>query len=338
MNSLLEDYVLRLLKTIITVVFISVLFGSGTPSCQEVSKREMPEGWAQAEPNADPNDLSAYYGFTEMEVIKLDWGVQNLEIADLTGDGRNDIVVVNNRRAKIELLIQKEKIGPAETPVAVAADDVDINQIAPPTRFQRQGVAVSQRIHSLVCGDLNSDGITDLAFYGEPKGLYVMLQKGREATLKSEALQWRPRRKISIDDGLTNSNGLVCADLNNDGSADVALAAKDGVHVLLQKADGSLAEPVKHSTTSVVLGVTAGDLNGDNINDLIVITNDNERPLHVRFGLRSGQLGPQVRFFIEKPYALKLSDVDGLPGEEILTVDAVSGRGERAADMLQIRG
>jgi hypothetical protein len=326
MNSLLEDYVLRLLKTIITVVFISAMFGSGTPSCQEVSKREAPEGLGRTDPNVDPNDLSAYYGFTEMEVIKLDWGVQDLEIADLTGDGRNDIVVVNNRRAKIELLIQKEKMEPAETPVAVAAQDVDINQIAPPTRFQRQAVAVSQRIHSMVCGDLNSDGITDLAFYGEPKGLYVMLQKGREEAVKSGALQWRPRRKISIDDGLTNSNGLVCADLSNDGAADVALAAKDGVHVLLQKADGSLAEPAKYSTTSVVLGVTAGDLNGDNINDLIVITNDNERPLHVRFGLSSGQLGPQVRFFIEKPYALKLSDVDGLPGEEILTVDAVSGR------------
>ena len=317
---------MRLLKMIVMVVFISALFGSGTPSCQEVSKREALEGLGQADPNVDPNDLTAYYGFTEMEVIKLDWQIKDLQIADLTGNGRNDIAIVNNRKAKIELLIQKEKMGPAETPVAVAADDVDINQIAPPTRFQRQAVAVSQRIHSLVCGDLDSDGITDLAFYGEPKGLYVMLQKGREEAVKSGALQWRPRRKISIDDGLPNSNGLVCADLNNDGAADVALAAKDGVYVLLQKADGSLAEPVKYSTTSVVLGVTAGDLNGDNINDLIVITNDNERPLHVRFGLSSGQLGPQVRFFIEKPYALKLRDVDGLPGEEILTVDAVSGR------------
>jgi hypothetical protein len=327
MNSLLEDYVLRLLKTIITVVFISALFGSGTPSCQEVSRRDAPEGSAQADPNVDPNDLSAYYGFTEMEVIKLDWQIKDLQIADLTGDGRNDIAIVNNRKAKIELLIQKEKMGPAGASVAVSAEDVDINQIAPPTRFQRQAVAVSQRIHSMVCGDLNSDGIVDLAFYGEPKGLYVMLQKGNSGQAgKLETLQWRPRKKYTVDDGLKSSNGLVCADLNNNGAEDVGLAAKDGVYVLLQEADGSLAEPVKYSTTSVVLGVTAGDINGDNINDLIVITNDNERPLHVRFGLSNGQLGPQVRFFIEKPYALKLRDVDGLPGKEILTVDAVSGR------------
>ena len=226
---------MRLLKTIITVVFVSVLFGSGTPSCKEVVRSEPKERSVEIDPNTDPNDLSVYYGFKAMEIIKLDRGISDLQVADFSGDGRGDIAIVNNRKAKIELLIQKERIGVAEAPVAVTAQDVDINQITAPTRFEKQAVAVSQRIHSLVSGDLNSDGMTDLAFYGEPKGLYVMLQRGEDgAAEKSEALKWRQRKKVDIDDGLMNSNGLVCADLNNDGSDDLALASQVGVYVVLQ--------------------------------------------------------------------------------------------------------
>ncbi|GAF76609.1 unnamed protein product, partial [marine sediment metagenome] len=247
--------------------------------------------------------------------------------ADFNGDGRSDIAIVNNRKAKIELLIQKEGVGPGETPVVVDPEDVDVNLISPPTRFDKQAVAVSQRVYSFVCGDLNSDGMMDLAFYGEPKGLYVILQKSGEAEAdKAKTLSWRTRKKIKIDDGRITPNALVCADLNNDGADDLALAGRDAVYTIMQKENGSLAEPVKYPTTAQTLGVRVSDLNGDNINDLILITNDREKPIHVRFGLETGQLGPQVQFFIEKPSALKLHNLDGEVGDEILIVDAVSKR------------
>jgi hypothetical protein len=276
---------------------------------------------------ADPNNLAGYYGFDEMEIVKLDWGIKNLRIADFNGDDRNDIAVVNNRKARIELLVQKESIGPGETEVAVDPEDVDINAITPPTRFDKQGVSVSQKVYSFVCGDLNSDGMMDLAFYGEPKGLYVILQKAGEAEAgKVRRLNWRTRKKIKIDDGLVTSEVLVCADFNNDGADDLALAGRNTVYLILQKEDGSLAEPVKYPTTALTRGVEVGDINGDGINDLVLVTNDNEKPIHVRFGLETGQLGPQVRFFIEKPFALQLYNVDGTDGDEILGVDSRSGR------------
>jgi len=321
----------RIAKTIIAVVLVSVAFGNVDTE------------------QTDPNDLAAYYGFNEIEIIKLDWGIKGLRVADLNGDGRGDIAVVNNRKAKIELLIQKEAVGPGETPVAVDPNDIDINIISPATRFQKQAVAVSQKVFSFVCGDLDSDGMMDLAFYGEPKGLYVILQlvraepavarKASEAkarqtyggqTLRASTelsrMSWRTRKKIKIDDGLVTPSALVCADLNNDGADDLALAGRDAVYIILQKEDGSLAEPVKYPTTALTLGVEVGDLNGNNINDLILITNDGEKPLHVRFGLETGQLGPQVQFFIEKPWALELHNIDAEAGDEILTVDAISKR------------
>ncbi len=338
---------MRLTKTIIAVLFVSVIFSNAAGQAPLESQERKGEGQL-TEPKkesltgqAEPNDLAAHYGFDEMEIIKLDWRIKNLRIADFNGDGRNDIAIVNNRKAKIEFLVQKETVGPGETEVAVDPNDIDINVISPPTRFERQSVAVSQKVFSFVCGDLNSDGMMDLAFYGDPRGLYVILQKaGEEDTAlqrerktgtkveskKLKTLRWRTRKKIKIDDGLVTPNALVCADLNNDGADDLALAGRDAIYVILQKEDGSLAEPVKYPTTSLTLGVDVGDLNGDNINDLILITNDSEKPIHVRFGLKTGQLGPQVQFFIEKPWAFELANMDGEAGDEILTVDGISKR------------
>ncbi len=275
-------------------------------------------------------DLSAYYGFKEIEIIKLDWGIKDLRIADFNGDGLNDIAVVNNRKAKIELLIQKGAIGPSEAEVAVDPNDIDVNVISAPTRFDRHDVPVSQKIYSFACGDLNSDGMLDLAFYGEPKGLYIILQKAEEAeTGRSKSLSWHTRKRIAIEDGIVTSNALACADLNNDGADDLALAGQDGIYVLLQKEDAPDpigGEPAKFATTALALGVEVGDLNGDSINDLILITNDNEKLVHALFGLEMGQLGPQIRFFIEKPLVFELYNLDGKPGDEILIVDAVSKR------------
>ncbi len=315
------------IRIIFAIVFVITIFANTTLFCEEVPIPGPNASAEQTDPNADPNDISAYYGFDEMETIKLDWGIKCLRIADLNGDGRNDIAVVNNRKAKIELLIQKKSIGPAETAVAVDPEDVDVNLLIPHTRFEKQDVAVSQRVFSFACGDLNSDGMVDLAFYGEPKGLYVMLQKTSEAKQdKAKTLSWRTKKKIKIDDGLVMSTALACADLNNDGADDLALAGRDAIYIILQKDDGSLAEPVKYPTTSRPLGIEVADLNGDNINDLVIIVSEAEKRVHVRFGLTTGQLGPQVQFFIEKPWALRLADIDGVAGDELLTVDAVSKR------------
>ena len=57
----------------------------------------------------DSEDLAEYYGFGEIEIVKLDWGIMGLQVADFNGDGRNDIAIVNNQKARIEILIQDRK-------------------------------------------------------------------------------------------------------------------------------------------------------------------------------------------------------------------------------------
>lgn len=320
---------MRTIRNITILLCISaVTAGAGKPEKHTAGKRMrmLESSLKQRDANQpDSNDISEYYGFGEMEIIKLDYGIQSLLIADFDGDGRNDIAVANNTKAGIEILLQKDKPGSEEQEVAVDPNDEDINALVGLSRFRRQTVPVSQRIYSLVAGDLNADGLVDLAFYGEPRGLYVMLQKpDKEKEQKNPA--WQTKKRIAIDDALPSENALVCADMNNDGKKDLILASLNTVYIVLQKQDGTLAEPVKYASAARILGVDAGDLNGDDKCDLIAVTDDADRPIHVRLGQQTNQLGPQMRLFIERPLALELSDIDGKKGAEVVTIDAVSRR------------
>ena len=44
------------------------------------------------------------FGFTGPEIFPIDNQIGQLHVADLDGDGLNDLIIVNNSRAKINLL------------------------------------------------------------------------------------------------------------------------------------------------------------------------------------------------------------------------------------------
>src|SRR5256885_11123363 len=50
------------------------------------------------------DDYPITFGFTGPEIFPIDSQISQLHAADLDGDGYNDLIVVNNARAKINLL------------------------------------------------------------------------------------------------------------------------------------------------------------------------------------------------------------------------------------------
>ena len=109
------------------------------------------------------------------EVLKLDWNTHGLTAADLDGDGRTDLAVIDNDRATIELLYQ---IKPGTPPDPAKPSRVNRwEPVVEDARFRRVSVTTGEAMYDLAVGDLNGDGRPDLIYTGEETPLTVRYQQ-----------------------------------------------------------------------------------------------------------------------------------------------------------------
>jgi hypothetical protein len=264
---------------------------------------------------ADEPRLADYFGFLPLEIYKLDSRISNLLLEDLDGDGTRDILIVNNGRSRIDLLLSSKSSGDA--PGARARSEP--NEVAGDRRMRLASVPVNKEIVSVGVGDLNGDGKLDLAYYGTPSELIVMFNEGKA--------EFGPTRAINSGEAVENSTALTVGDLNRDGRADIALLEANEVLLVYQDAKGQLGEPERlPHTASNPRMLRVADLDGDGGNDLVILDGGTDDPVRVRFSVAGGRLGPEQRFQIESPKAIALANVDGKPGQELLTIEGQSGR------------
>jgi hypothetical protein len=226
------------------------------------------------------------FGFSGPEIFPIDNQLSQLRVADLDGDGRNDLIVVNNARSKINLLYNQT--GKTNAPQRMAAVKRELNELPPDSRFRIESIASEKRIACLVVADLNGDGRPDLAYYGEPKELVVQYNEGTNG--------WSAPKRWPIDDGQLSPNALCTGDLNGDGRTDVILLAENYVYVLPQQADHTLGEPEKIPLSAPVKSVQVVDIDGDGRSDLLLVNWEDRNPYRFRLQKPDGRLGPEIYF------------------------------------------
>lgn len=275
---------------------------------------------------------SDYYGFGNMEILKLDWELGPVLSSDLNGDSRNDLVVCNNRKARIEMLLQKANFDPLAAAGVAEPDKENINDLfgrEAAWRFKRFPYPLHVKATSLVVGDFNHDDRPDLAYYSD-EGLHLVLQDPaapRASGTLTEPL-WQAETRLDLRDGLKRWEALTAGDLNHDGRTDLVLLLKDGYYILLQTAEGKLDRPTRYYSSSENLRqVEMGDVDGDGRNDLVLLTGDQEEyPLRIRFQNPDGSLGPEGGYPIPVPSVLRLVKLDGAGKLGIASVSEQSGR------------
>src|SRR5437899_1086252 len=198
-------------------------------------------------------DATNRFGFTGPEIFPIDNQISQLHVADLDGDGLNDLIVVNNARSKINLLYnQTGKTNVTQKPKAVGKRE--LNELPPDARFRIESIASEKRIACLVVADLNGDGRPDIAYYGDPKELVVLYNQGTNG--------WSAPKRWPIDDGQLSPNALCTGDLNGDGRTDLVLLAENHVYLLAQKEDHALGEPNKIPFSGAVKAAQVVDVDG----------------------------------------------------------------------------
>ncbi|RUL87219.1 FG-GAP repeat domain-containing protein [Tautonia sociabilis] len=258
--------------------------------------------------------LAEYYGFLPLEIYKLDDRISGLLIADLDGDGQGDIAVADNARSRIDLLLTTE--GPSDEDGTFGFGP---NRLPSSRRMRIVTIPVNKEIVSLQAGDLDSDGKIDLAFYGKPPELTILYNEG-------EGRFGRPRR-IATGPASETGSALAVGDLDRDGRSDLALITSQEVITVLQQEDGSLGRPERLPHTAPRPGVLKlVDIDGDGGDDLSILSGGDDYPIRIRFSRPGGRLGPEERFEIASARAVAYGELDGEPGQEVLTIESQTGR------------
>jgi hypothetical protein len=259
------------------------------------------------------------FGFTGPEIYPIDAQISQLHVADLDGDGLNDLIVVNNSRSKINLLYNqtgKTNFSKLLRPTGRK----EMNELPPDARFRIESIASEKRISSLVVADLNGDGRPDIAYYGEPKELVVLYNQGSNT--------WSAPKRWPIEDGQLVPNALNTGDLNGDGQTDLVLLAENFVYFIAQKKDHTLQEPVKIPFSGTVKSAQILDIDGDGRSDLLLVNWEDKTPFRFRLQKANGELGPENYFTFPPIRSYWADNLEGTNKTQITTISQNSGRAQ----------
>ena len=269
------------------------------------------------QPPADALKLADYFGFQPIEIYKLERRIGNLMIRDLDGDKTGDIIVGNNARSRIDLLLSsKRPAAEAESrPFRKETNDLEFDR-----RMRLVSIPVNKEVVSIGTGDFNGDGKPDLVYYGTPAEVEILFNEGPG--------RFGGGKKINTGEALEVPGALAVGDLDQDGRDDIALLAENDLIFVYQTASGLLSEPerVPHTASNPRL-LKLVDLDGNGALDLVILDGGTDHPIHVRFATDEKKLGPEQRFQVEAPRAIAFGQIDGRGGEEVLTIENQSGRG-----------
>ncbi len=240
---------------------------------------------------ASPAETTILLG--DPEVYKLDWNTRGLVAHDINGDGRIDLAVLNNDRAKIDLLIQREA-GRQTGSRRRGRSARRWEPVLEDARFEKRSVVTGGSMFALAVGDLDGDGRVDLAFTGKPQPLTVMYQ-GRDD-------EWNRKRVLEIDEPVHWAGSLHIHDLDNDDRNDLVVLTQAEVLVFRQDSEGALSGPRRYPLADEgCYGLLVRDLNGDDRPDLMYLAPKSKFAWRVRFQEGKGGFGPERGFRIDSP-------------------------------------
>jgi hypothetical protein len=205
-------------------------------------------------------------------------------VADLTGDGRHDIVTANRSDNSVSVLLAN-----------------------PDGSFQtRETFPTGRQPFSVTVADVNGDGIPDIVTANYAGDSVSVLLGNGDGTFQPH---------VDYAAGSADYDAIV-ADVNGDHKPDIIVTDKNDntVDVLLGNGGGTFQPAVAYPVASGPYEVVAKDL-GNGVLDLVV-SHFSATVVDVLMGNGDGTFGPAKEFDVgSRPYGLAVADVngDGIP-------------------------
>jgi hypothetical protein len=262
-------------------------------------------------------DLAARYGFSGLHISKLSDGLAGLTAGDLDGDGRGDLAVINNAKARIELLMQRR--GDEDPSQTFEAELDRINELPDELWFRRDALPTEEKVSSLATADLDGDGRDELIFTGDSGRLSVAFRDGDGSYGRLD--------RYRLEEGAAGPGTVRVGDLDGDSRIDVAVLGERATWLHRNDAEGRLLEAtaLPHANGNPD-DLALCDLDGDGRLDLLHVVRESEWPFRWRLGRGGMAFGPQgsTRFTPIRSFAVH--DVGGDARHEVIAVRQRSGR------------
>ncbi len=238
---------------------------------------------------------------------RVDWGTtdqpRSIAAADLDGDGRLDLVAASAdssaRRATI------------------------LRNVGDGKFHARRDYPLVGFVNDVVLGDMDNDGEQDAVaavYVPNLNRLGLFFGQG-DATFEQPSYteHW----------GNMQPTGLALGDLDRDGWLDVAVSVfspGNGVLVLRNRHDRTLADPALYEAGGNPSDVAIGDLDGDLWPDLVVANGSTlDNSIHVFFNAGDGTFGGGIRYDVGyAPNSLAVGDWDQDGDRDVLVTNGAS--------------
>ena len=218
-------------------------------------------------------------------------GPGSVVLADVNGDGFQDIVTANHYSGNVSVL--------------TGNGDGTFNA----KRDVAEGVGAT----SVVLGDVNGDGINDIVTANGLGDRVNVLTGNGDGT-------FAPPVDFAAGDG---PQSVVLGDMNGDGIEDIVTANSnsDNVSVLIGNGDGTFNDQQLISTGYRPVSVVLGDVNGDGFGD-IVTANNYSGNVSILAGNGDGTFNSKQDVAVyNEPFDVVLADINGDGFEDAVTTN-----------------
>lgn len=223
----------------------------------------------------------------EPERIPFSGNVKAVQVLDIDGDGRDDLLLINwDNPDPFRFRLQNEE-----------------GQLGPEIHF------TLSPIRSYMAADLDGDHKSELVTIAQNSGRAQVANFIRKpAEQLSGAFRQGQFQVLPLNKTGKAKRGILWADVNGDGLADLLVAEPDSgqLSVFLQKPDGSLGAAKTFPTLTGVSQIAVGDWNNDGISEIFLLSTD-ENQVGVTHFDKTGRVAfPTILSLTGKPLAMTL--------------------------------
>ena len=216
-----------------------------------------------------PVAAAGFDGWQGMRVVELDGRAERLTVADLGGDGRDDVLVVNPRQARLDIY---RWLSPAEREREDLADPERPNELPLAPEWSRGEVAIDEMPLDAVVHDLDADGRPEILVLTSPSNRIAIYTQAEGKAIDARGA-WQKSGGWNLLAGTpTGRRGsLLVRDLPN-GRHELLINEEEGVQQLPLEPDARAVWLAPREIRGR-LDWALADLDGDGDRDLVEWSN-----------------------------------------------------------------